>query len=204
MKIALDVSAVPAEPVGAGVYTLELAIGLAQRCEVELHLIARKGDARWQEVAPSATTHRIVADDRPRRILWEATRAARVARSIGCDVWHGPHYTLPRDPACASIVTVHDLTFFDQPETHERIKVAFFRRAIARNASNASGVICVSATTANRLRAIVADAAPITVAHHGVDHNRFSVGTKSSDDTDQSLLERRGIRAPFLAFVGTV
>ena len=49
-------------------------------------------------------------------------------------------------------MTVHDMTFFDHPEWHERSKVAWFRAATRYSARHAAVIICVSEATAERLR----------------------------------------------------
>ena len=71
-------------------------------------------------------------------------------------------------------VTIHDCTFFDHPEWHVRSKAAFFRRAIRHAARQAGVLICVSQVTADRLRAWCEVRAPVVVAPHGVDHERFT------------------------------
>ena len=201
MRLLLDVSAVPARPVGAGVYTLEIARALAGRDEVELHLVARRRDAtRWTTVAPSATVHAVVPEHRPARLLWEQSGAPGLARRVGADLWHGPHYTAPLRLEIPIVVTVHDLTFFEHPEWHERSKVRFFRRMIRASTARAASIISVSAHTERRLQAVVAPAAPTFVAPHGVDHQRFTTVT----DRDEVRLRHAGIRAPYLAFAATL
>lgn len=201
----LDVSGVPAQPVGAGIYTIELARELATRPDLDLVLLTRTNDReRWDAIAPRSERINKVPAARPLRLLWEAQFGGSIAQRSGIDVWHGPHYTLPRALPCRSVVTVHDLTFFDEPETHERAKVAVFQRAIRRNARTATRVVCVSHHTANRLRAVIPIHAPIDVAHHGIDHARFHTPTDATRVTDHELLTRIGVREPFIAFVGTL
>ncbi len=200
MRLLLDVSAVPARPVGAGVYTLELARELADR-DLDLQLLARRDDGpRWASVAPGATVHAVVPTSRPARLLWEQTGATRVATGIAADLWHGPHYTLPLRLALPSVVTVHDLTFFDHPEWHERTKVAFFRRMMRSSTRRAWAIVAVSHHTAQRLEAVLAPTAPVVVAEHGVDHARFT--PEPADDL--ARLAAAGIRPPYLAFAGTL
>ena len=99
------------------------------------------------------------------------------------------------------MVTIHDLTFFDHPEWHERSKVVFFRRMIRRGPPG-DALVCVSAYTADRLRALVAPAADIAVVHHGVDHDRF---TATGDETaDLAALAEHGIEPPYIAFASTI
>ena len=156
MRLLLDVSAVPARPVGAGVYTIEVARRLTAAEGIDLTLLTRRADgARWAEIAPGARTVAEVPDRRPERLVWEQRRAPQLARRIGVDLWHGPHYTMPLRLDAPAVVTVHDLTFFDHPEWHERTKVAYFRRMIRASVRRATGILAVSDHTARRLAAVL-------------------------------------------------
>ncbi len=201
MRLLLDVSAVPARPVGAGVYTLEIARALARYTDLDLHLVTRRDDAaRWAEVAPGATVHAEVPTPRPARLVWEQVQAPKLAARVGADLWHGPHYTAPLRLAIPTVVTVHDLTFFEHPEWHERTKVAFFRRMIRASTARAAAIIAVSDHTGRRLQAVLAPRAPTFVAAHGVDHTRFT----PLDADDLARLHHAGIRPPYLAFAATL
>jgi len=203
VRVLLDVSAVPARPVGAGIYTVALATGLDARPGVGLHLVTRRDDeARWRELTPEADIHAVAPDRRPVRLAWEQARGPALAAKVRPDVWHGPHYTMPLRASAPCVVTVHDLTFFDHPEWHERSKVAYFRRMIRAAAGRAAVIVCVSAFTAERLRAEVGPTAEIVVAHHGVDHERF-VATGNAD-ADLAALAAHGIEPPYIAFVSTI
>jgi glycosyltransferase involved in cell wall biosynthesis len=189
--------------VGAGVYTLALVQGLDRQAGVDLHLAARRNDVdRWNTLAPSATVHASVPNRRPARLAWEQTRGAALAARVAADVWHGPHYTMPRALGrTASVVTVHDLTFFDHPEWHERVKVAYFRRMIHFAARHASVLACDSEYTAERLRVLCEPRGDVRVVALGVDHERFF---PAAGDTDLALLEPHGIEPPYIAFAGTL
>ncbi len=201
MRVAIDVSAVPARPVGAGVYVLRLVEALAAGDEADLDLVARRDDGvRWATLARGARVHAVAPPRRPVRLGWEQAAGPRLARRLGSDVWHGPHYTMPLRVRPA-VVTIHDLTFFDHPEWHERAKVPYFRAMIRASASRAAGLVCVSHHTAERLTALLRPAAPVTVVPHGVDHERFS---PEPDPGDADRLAALGVRAPFVAFVGTL
>jgi glycosyltransferase involved in cell wall biosynthesis len=101
------------------------------------------------------------------------------------------------------VTTIHDLTFFDHPEWHERSKVMFFRPMLRMSARRARALIAVSRHTADRLRARLAPDAPVVIAPHGVDHTRFTPGPRGDAD-DLAGLEHLGIRPPYLAFAGTL
>jgi glycosyltransferase involved in cell wall biosynthesis len=207
MRVLLDVSAVPAQPRGAGVYVQQLARALAgptpPPSAPEIVLLTRKGDTdRWQTWAPGAEVHAAVPRARPARLAWEQAEGPRWAAQLGVDVWHGPHYTLPLRLRIPSVVTVHDLTLLEHPEWHEWVKVAYFRRMIPAAVARAEVCICVSRHTAERLGAVGAVAREVVVIHHGVDRARFTPDGDASADLAQ--LARFGVTTPYVAFLGTI
>jgi glycosyltransferase involved in cell wall biosynthesis len=173
VKVAVDVTAIPAQPAGAGVYVLRVVEALEARPDLDV--------ARVTGAPPS----------RPLRLAWEQVVGPFVARDA--DVWHGPHYTMPLLRRGPVVVTIHDLTFFDHPEWHEASKVQFFRRMIRLSARHADALLCVSQTTADRLRELLDPRAPIVVAPHGVDHDRF-----------RPEGERADLGGRYVLFVGTI
>jgi glycosyltransferase involved in cell wall biosynthesis len=203
VRLLLDVSAVPLRPAGAGVYTWHLVRELGSDTDLDLHLLTRRDDVeRWADVAPKAELHPEVPAGRPARLLWEQASGPALADRVRADVWHGPHYTMPLRARVPAIVTVHDLTFFDHPEWHERTKVLYFRQMIRASARRADAIVCVSEYTAKRLAALAPPCGPVHVACHGVDHDRFCVDGDEPDDLRR--LAAHGISPPFVACVGTV
>lgn len=203
--VVLDVSAIPARPAGAGVYVVELVRALATAGVVDLSLVARRDDApRWQALAPGARVSAVAPGSRPLRLAWEQAWPVAAAARLGPAVWHGPHYTLPLLLRRPRVVTVHDLTFFDNPEWHERAKVAYFTRMIRASGRRADAIVCVSHRTADRLRQLLAPTAPVTAIPHGVDHRRFAPVGPHGPSGDLELLAALGIRPPFVAFYGTL
>ena len=203
MRVLLDVSAVPARPVGAGVYTIAIARGVAVRDDVDLHLLTRRGDRdRWSTIAPAATLHALAPNRRPARLVWEQVAGPRVAQRIRPDVWHAPHYTMPLRSAVPTAVAMHDLTFFDHPEWHERSKVVYFRRMIAAAARRADVIITGSHDAAEGLRTRFRPRGEIVVVHHGVDHGRFS--PTGDEAADEAALARHGVTRPYIAFASTI
>lgn len=177
LRVALDVSAVPVDPAGAGRYIIELVRALSSRNDLNLELVCRRHDSeRWRLLAPGAGLSAVVPDSRPLRLAYERLLLGRRLDRLGVDVYHGPHYTMASTTETRRVVTVHDLTFLEHPEWHERSKVPVFQAAIRRAAREADVVICVSATTARRLRELLEVRAEIAVAEHGVDHDRFTPG----------------------------
>jgi glycosyltransferase involved in cell wall biosynthesis len=208
MRVALDVSAVPERPVGAGHYILQLARQLADRSDVDLVLFSRAADrARWAPLVAPVDLQATAPGPRPLRLAWEQLRLGPLIGASGADVHHGPHYTMPLRSPVPSVVTVHDLSFFDAPEWHERSKVALFRRAIRRAARDAAVVVCPSQVTAEGLRTWCRVDAEVVVAPHGVDRDRFRPEEPSpgADATLLAEIDRRLVSGrPLLVFVGTL
>jgi glycosyltransferase involved in cell wall biosynthesis len=186
------------------VYTCRLAEAVDRLGECELHLLARRGDSdRWQRLAPGATVHAGVPAARPARLAWEQLRAPALATRLGIDVWHGPHYTVPLRLTVPAVTTIHDLTFFDHPEWHERAKVLFFRRMIPASAERAAAIVAVSGATARAVEEVLEPEAPVLTIAHGVDHHRFRPAAPG-DAADLAVLDPLGVRPPYIAFVGTI
>ncbi|MDA8291985.1 MAG: glycosyltransferase family 1 protein [Actinomycetota bacterium] len=206
LAVGIDVAAVPAEVVGAGQYTVELVRSLGGRGDVALTLLCRRDDAvRWRSVAPSASVLARAPARRVPRLVWEEVGLAAETRRSGrsVEVLHGPHYSLPAFPGRPCVVTVHDLTFVDHPEWHERSKVAYFRRALRLAARRARVVVCVSERTAERYRELFAPRVPVRVIPHGVDHHRFSP-LEPHRGADAEVLDRLGVRPPYVLHTGTI
>ena len=208
LRISLDVTAVPAQPVGAGQYTLQLAGALAVRTDVDMVLLARRSDgSRWRSVALGAEVVTSAPDPRPLRLAWEQLRLPSLLRQHQVSVHHGPHYTMPERSSVPSVVTIHDLSFFDQPRWHERSKVLLFRRAISVASRRAAVVVCPSLVTAERLAHWCRVEAEVVVAPHGVDTRRFRPDEPDQGADVAALAQvdpRLAAGRPYLVFVGTL
>ncbi|MFP5318288.1 MAG: glycosyltransferase family 4 protein [Acidimicrobiia bacterium] len=207
LRLSLDATAVPDHPTGAGRYVLELACRLGRRDDVDLTLLCRRDDAaRWQELGDMTVVDR-APPARPLRLTWEQVELPRLLEQLDPDVHHSPHYTMPLRAKQPKVVTVHDMTFFDHPEWHERAKVMFFRRAIRQAAERADALITASAAAAERVRAVLNPTVPLYLIPHGVDQDRFHpLGPDDADGAagDEAALRRMGVHPPYVTFVGTL
>lgn len=136
-------------------------------------------------------------------MIWEQLRLPFLARRLRAHVIHSPHYTFPLLARRPRVVTVHDATFFSQPEVHSGIKATFFRawcRIIAR--SSVEVVVPSRATADGFMSATGADSVRIAVVPHGVDHDVFHPpsATESRMFRDQHVPD--GSR--WVAFLGTL
>lgn len=205
LRVLLDATAVPANRAGVGRYVDSLVPELATST-IDLHLVCQSTDVdHYTALAPNST---IISSSpsiarRPVRLAWEQTVLPRIAQKIRADVLHCPHYTMPLRARCPVVVTLHDATFFSQPDTHTRIKAPFFRSATRRAVRSA--VRCVVPSRATRddlVHLIGADPERMSIAYHGVDPSTFHV----PDDA-----EKRRVRAglglgdrSYVAFLSTL
>jgi glycosyltransferase involved in cell wall biosynthesis len=207
LRLSLDASAVPEQPSGAGRYVIDLASALSRRDDVEITVACRRGDGvRWRSVGPFTVVDKAPMH-RPVRLAWEQVELPRILSEMPLDVHHSPHYTMPERARIPKVVTIHDMTFFDHPEWHERPKVLYFRRAMRVAAERADALITASNTALVRVQDVLAPQAPLHLVPHGVDHERFHPlveGDRMGAREDEAVLARLGVHEPYVAFIGTL
>jgi glycosyltransferase involved in cell wall biosynthesis len=181
-RVLVDATAVPADRGGVGRYVDGLIAALDE-ADADLAIVCQRADAdRYGRSAPSA---RIVAGPapiahRPARLAWEQTGLPLVAQQVQADVIHSPHYTLPLRAGRPVVVTLHDATFFTEPELHTAVKGSFFRSAIRTAIRRAARCIVPSkATRDEMIRVVEADPTKLDVAYHGVDQAMFHVPSEA-------------------------
>lgn len=215
MRVLIDATAMPVDRGGVARYVDELVHALSTapgtdngpgpdtRCELVIACQPRDVE-RYRRLAPAATLAvgpRALAW-RGFRLLWEQLGLPLVARRHAVDVVHSPHYTTPLLTGRRRVVTVHDVTFFSEPEVHRPVKRLFFRTWIRVSCALADIVITPSRATAAELeRAIGHPVDQTVVAHHGVDHERFRPPTP---EAVAATLARHGLTQPYVLFLGTI
>jgi len=205
MRVLVDATAVPADRGGVGRYVDELLPALARQ-GVDLVVVAQERDLRTVEgLVPHAE---LVAAPgrvgrRAARLLWEQTHLGRLARSVGADVLHCPHYTMPRVVSVPVVVTLHDATFFSHPELHSGVKQRFFTSATRTAVARAAALVVPSEATAREVQRFVGgDPERFHVAHHGVDTAVFHPASAADVDRVRAGLDLADV--PYVAFLGTL
>jgi len=202
-RVLVDATAVPADRGGVGRYVDGL-ISALDAAGADLAVVCQRADAeRFGRIAPATTVVPGPATiaHRSARLAWEQTGLALVAQQIGADVIHSPHYTMPLRAGCPVVVTVHDATFFTEPEMHTPVKGTFFRSATRTALRRAARCIVPSKATRDEVvRVLDADPTKLDVAYHGVDTKVFH----SPSDADKLHVHQRlGIgEQPYVAFLG--
>ena len=176
IPVLFDATSLPSNWGGVARYIQGVLAGLDQ-LGVHLHVVAKPGDLeRLRQDAPGHAYHAGPASltARPVRFAWEQLGLPRLARRLGVTAIHSPHYTLPLVSRAARVVTLHDATFFTDPEVHSRLKRTFFTWWTRRAAHRAAALLAPSAATADAVRASVRTVRPeILVAYLGVDPEVF-------------------------------
>jgi glycosyltransferase involved in cell wall biosynthesis len=205
VRVLIDATAVPADRGGVGRYVDELVPEL-DRAGADLVLAVQARDvAHYRALAPRARVEAGPAaiGRRPVRMAWEQTGLPALARRVGADVVHSPHYTMPLVAGRPVVVTLHDATFFSTPELHLRTKAVFFRTWTRLAVRRAAGLVVPSRATRDEVAAATG-AAPdrMAVAYHGVDRDRFHAVDPSERERVRRTLDI-GDR-PYVAFLGTL
>ncbi len=204
-RVLLDATSVPADRGGVGRFVDGLvgALGVAG---ADLAVACQAADAgHFAALAPTAE---VVAAPTaiarpPARLAWEQTGLPLLGRRLAADVLHCPHYTMPLAAGRPVVVTVHDLTFFTEPDLHGPVKARFFRAATRYAARGAARLVAVSRATRDELvRLLPVDRGRVDVAYHGVDAGTFYRPTGAEKAAAAELVGLGG--AGYVAFLGTL
>ncbi len=204
-RVLIDATAVPADRGALGRYVDGL-VGALDAAGADLAVACQRADEeRYGRLVPNA---RIVAGPpaiahRPARLAWEQSGLPLVAQQVEAAVIHSPHYSMPLRPNKPVVVTVHDLTFFTEPDAHSPVIATFYKAAIRTSARRATRLIVPSKATRDELvRVLAADPTRIDVAYHGVDHKLFH---RPTEDQLRQVSDRLGLHGrSYVAYLGTL
>jgi glycosyltransferase involved in cell wall biosynthesis len=205
LRVLVDATDVPTDRGALGRYVDGL-IGALAGTEVDLAVACQRADdERYARLAPSA---KIVAGPvglghRSERHAWEQTGLPVVAEQLGADVIHMPNYSMPLRPGRPTVVTIHDLSFFTDPDRYTQLNAVSLKSATRTSARQAARLIVPSNATRDELvRVLSVDPAKIDVAYHGVDHRLFH---RPDEIQVSRVTARLGLHGrPYVAFLGSL
>jgi glycosyltransferase involved in cell wall biosynthesis len=205
LRVLVDATDVPADRGALGRYVDGL-IGALGSAGADLAITCQRADEeRYQRLIPGA---RVMAGPnalghRSARLAWEQSGLPLVAAQVAADVIHMPYYSMPLRPGRPTVVTVHDVTFFTEPEHHGPVTTPFFKSAIRTAIRRAARLVVPSNATRDELVDVLGvDAARIDVAHHGVDHLLFHRPSEAETVAVDARLGLRG--SPYVAYLGSL
>jgi glycosyltransferase involved in cell wall biosynthesis len=205
VRVLIDATAVPPNRGGVGRYVDNLIPALV-RSGVDLRVVCQPHDASHYGRLSAADPVPITSMVRnpAARLVWEQAGFPSVVRRVAPQVLHSPHYTHPLRSRVPLVVTLHDATFFTNPDVHTRAKGPFFRTATRLALRRAACCVVPSQATADELvRAAAADPARLQVAHLGVDAGVFAPPSESAVAAVRARLGLAGAQ-PYVAFLGTL
>lgn len=131
----------------------------------------------------------------PAHHTWERWALAAELLRLRPDVVHSPDHVCPQPLGWGAVVTVHDLAFWKEPESHEPASRDYYTR-LRRSAAQAARIICVSHATKRDLLEYCPDVEPkVRVVHEAADPFFEAVGAERP-----ALAGAR----PYFVFVGTI
>ncbi len=205
LRVLVDATDVPADRGALGRYVDGL-IGALGAAGADIAITCQRADEeRYGRLVPGA---RVLAGPtalghRSARLAWEQSGLPLLAQKVAADVIHMPYYSMPLRSGRPTVVTVHDVTFFTDPEHHAAVSTTFFKSAIRTAIRRAARLIVPSNATRDELVDVLGvDPARIDVAHHGVDHEVFH---RPSDAETAAVAARLGLRgSPYVAYLGSL
>ncbi len=210
LRVLVDATALPENRGGVGRYVDEI-VGRLPSLGVDTHVAAqpRDVDGYAAQLGPEHVHAPPGWAESPApRLAWEQTGLPHLVRRLAPDVLHSPHYTLPLltslGDAPKVVVTLHDATFFSDPELHRGVKARFFRGWTSVSSRRADALIAPSEATRSEVaRHTGVDPARITVVPHGVDHERFRPPLSGEVGEVRRWLGL-GVDESYVAFLGTL
>lgn len=204
-RVLIDATAVPADRGGVGRYVDCLVAALEADGAAPMVVCQPRDAELYAALAPHADVlpamERLVT--RTARLSWEQTRLPWLLRRARVDVLHCPHYTMPLVRQVATVVTLHDATFFTDPGVHSPVKARFFRAWTRTSLRSADVCVVPSGSTARELgRVAGAGVERLQVVHHGVDPDRFH--PPSPEEMAAVRHRLRLGRNPYVAFLGAL
>jgi glycosyltransferase involved in cell wall biosynthesis len=205
--VGLDAIPLVAAKTGVGHYTDALADALARVYREHQYTLLSPFDFSFEVNGHGNGSSRpanLVKQFLPVRSIfrhWWLVGLPALLRISPFDVFHGTNYCIPVFAPCPTVVTIHDLSLFTQAHTHEDANVKRGKRRIPVMAHRATLIIAPSEWTRREI-----------TQHLKIKDHKLRVIPEAArphmrpqrEDEVQPVLEKHGIRGPFLLYVGTI
>lgn len=203
MRIAIDATSMPPQPAGAAVYAIELVRAMA-RDRHDGYALYVRGNVLDDAVAGRRNwrVERVGAGSRPARLLWEQARLPRSLATLGIDVLHSTHHTLPlAGVRCRRVVTIHDVTFLRMPQRYPLARRLYMRMLTWLSARVADTVIVPSNVVREDVRRMLRVPAEKIVTVYEAAGARFAPMDR---DAAFAIARSYGIEPPYVLSVGSL
>jgi glycosyltransferase involved in cell wall biosynthesis len=203
-RFVIDARYVEPKPSGIGRYVEALVTRLPTLAP-ERHFELWTHPARpAPSSSPNVTCRPVAAPSDGLRTLLTPSRLGPLSSG---DVIHFPFSILGRGLPCATVVTIHDLMWLEQPELVEgrplmrRIRRPYYYQGVTWALRHATRLIAVSEATRARMLAVAPDCEPrVRVTYNAVDARFGPPGDPAA--VSARAAELVGSRAPYYLLVG--
>jgi glycosyltransferase involved in cell wall biosynthesis len=208
MRVLIDCTGITRNKAGVGVYARNLVEELTRLPHGPQYFLLVQDDDPDLDFSgrPGVTMIKVRARifrKLPLRFLLEQLALPFLLLLHRIDVLHSLHYSFPLIRfGTKQVVTLHDMTFFNMPQAHERVKILYFRFFIRADVRLADRVIFAShsslADCTARLGALRGTG---TVIYHGKSA-AFRADLPAGEI--RRVRQKYGLNAEFVLFVGTI
>ncbi len=212
MNIAIDLTQIPADKTGIGIYALNLVREILHpdhtSNKFNIFFFAQDDDHEWQKLIDNSDNRRcrliLIRSSIFRklifRFLFEQILLPRQCQKLDIDAIYSFHYTIPYLTRIKRLVTIPDMTFYLFPGMHQKIKRLYFKTLIPLSLKKCCRAITISESTKSDLlkRFPHMDPDKIAVIHLGVNLNSPPIQAKEH-------LGKYGLQEKkYFLFVGTL
>jgi glycosyltransferase involved in cell wall biosynthesis len=205
IRIGIDATSLPYQPVGAGNYIINLIRSLSRLSDdIQYVIFTHKSGYELINLPELACIEWwILTDKKPAlRLIWEQTVFPLLVKRARLDLLHSPHYTRPAWLPCSSVVTFHDLSFLLYPRLHTVVKRLFFSVAIYLSARVADAIITVSENTRqDALRILKVPLEQVFTVRLGVSEDFKRIVDRGSL---RQVQEKYKLPDKYILYVGTI
>jgi glycosyltransferase involved in cell wall biosynthesis len=154
MKIAFDLTQIPPNKTGIGIYAVNLVREIAAMdltaMGISCLFFAQDDDHEWKELINGKDGCRLIPINSrifrklPLRFYFEQVILPRQCKKFQVDTIYSFHYTMPYFSRIKRVVTIPDMTFYLFPHLHEKVKRLYFKSLIPFSLRRSTGVVTIS------------------------------------------------------------
>jgi len=191
-----------------GRYIQQLVTHL-QKLDQENQYVLFLRKSNWDEFEETANFKKVMADYHW-YTLEEQIKMPQKVRAQNLDIMHYPHFNVPIMARTRFIITIHDLILLEHPTTRAttlgplkyKLKFAGYKKVISQGLRRAEKIIAVSEYTKKSILKYFpkTDTNKIHVIHEAA--SELAQEDATDPTKDMEFLNSRGIRRPFLLYVG--
>lgn len=186
-------------PSGVERYITELLRALAE--QPTPHEFALISDGADLPLPAGGRRVRVDSMGRLRRLRFDHTRLAGLARDEKLDVLHCTKSFVPAGLACSSVATVYDVIFLKRPDCYPFGWRLYWNRALKASMERATAVVAMSEATSKDLQALLpASRGKVRAVRTGVNAGAFAL----SEGEAGRLRGQRGVNSRYFLFVGNI